>query len=89
MARQNAFSISVLFRDTKETFSVKDVTIQMTIGTLKTQLEVIAGIPKRLQRLMYLDEGECIGPTQRQRHGNVLELLRSSVVSKSITSGSV
>lgn len=68
MTQQKKFSISVLFRDTKETFLVRDVSIQMKIDTLKMQLEVIAGIPKRLQRLMYLDEGDMEDTSTLQHH---------------------
>lgn len=55
--QEKEFSISVIFRDTNEIFAVHNVTIKMTIDELKVKLELIAGIPKRLQRLMYLDEG--------------------------------
>lgn len=59
MPRENEFTISIRFRDTSETFLVNGVTVNMVINDLKVRLELIAGIPKNLQRLMYLDEGGC------------------------------
>nr|XP_039255911.1 ankyrin repeat domain-containing protein 60-like [Styela clava]XP_039255913.1 ankyrin repeat domain-containing protein 60-like [Styela clava]XP_039255914.1 ankyrin repeat domain-containing protein 60-like [Styela clava] len=62
------FSVDVLLKETNEVFTVKNVTVQMTVETLKVNLEIIAGIPKPLQRLMYLDEGDMEDNSTLQHH---------------------
>lgn len=51
------FSVTVLMRETGEIFTVNEVSNQTKIVQLKIDLEIIAGIPTTLQRLMYLDQG--------------------------------
>lgn len=68
MTREKEFSISIRFRDTNETFVVNGVTVNMVINKLKVRLELIAGIPKNLQRLMYLDEGDMEDNSTLQHH---------------------
>lgn len=66
MAKQ--FNIEVRLEDTGERFPVKDVNVRMTIDTLKTHLEIIAGIPKSIQRLMYLDQGDMEDKSTLRHH---------------------
>ena len=53
------FSIKINLVDTAEVFAVKKVCNQTKIKELKIRLELIAGIPSQLQRIMYLDQGNC------------------------------
>jgi hypothetical protein len=43
--------------DVKKKIPIKDVNKDMTIKTLKSNAELITGIPNHLQRLHYIDEG--------------------------------
>ena len=52
------FGIKINLVDTAEVFTVKKVCNQTKIKDLKIKLELIAGIPSPLQRIMYLDQGE-------------------------------
>lgn len=68
MSNTKEFTITVFLKDTNEVFTVKNVTISMTVDALKINLEIIAGIPKPLQRLMYLDEGDMEDNSTLQHH---------------------
>ncbi|XP_020390074.1 ankyrin repeat domain-containing protein 60 [Rhincodon typus] len=58
MAQERSCRLRVYLEDTGETFNLKKCHSNMTIGELKTNLELVTGIPTNLQRLYYIDEGE-------------------------------
>ncbi|XP_072917608.1 uncharacterized protein [Hemitrygon akajei] len=58
MPRQRAFSLRVHLQETGENFQVRSCHDNMTIAQMKSQLELITGIPTNYQRLYYIDEGE-------------------------------
>lgn len=51
------FGLQVLLEETGERFQVPNCRCDMTVGELKAQLDLVAGIPFNLQRLQYLDQG--------------------------------
>ncbi|XP_075701576.1 ankyrin repeat domain-containing protein 60 [Rhinoderma darwinii] len=51
------FTVRVLLQETGEKFSVSGCSRHMKVGELKEELELLAGIPKHLQTLSYLDDG--------------------------------
>ena len=56
-ASTKLFDIKVLLINTREVFTVTAVSNKTEIRLLKIRLELIAGIPSHLQRIMYLDQG--------------------------------
>ncbi|GCB66142.1 uncharacterized protein [Scyliorhinus torazame] len=58
MQHKKTFHLNVRLEDTEETFQLKKGRVNMTIEELKSQLELVTGIPTYLQRLYYVDEGE-------------------------------
>ncbi|XP_038658281.1 ankyrin repeat domain-containing protein 60-like [Scyliorhinus canicula] len=58
MQRKKTFLLNVHLKDTEESFQMKKGRVNMTIKELKSQLELLTGIPTYLQRLYYVDEGE-------------------------------
>ena len=53
-----SYDIKISLGDTSEVFRVTNVSNKTQIHNLKTHLELIAGIPSHLQRIMYLDQGK-------------------------------
>ncbi|XP_056404816.1 ankyrin repeat domain-containing protein 60 [Hyla sarda] len=51
-------SVKVRLLETGENFSVTGCSQRTEIGKLKEKLELVAGIPKKLQSLSYLDDGD-------------------------------
>jgi len=52
------YNIKINLVDTGEVFIVTNVSNKTEIRNLKTNLELVAGIPSHLQRIMYLDQGK-------------------------------
>eukprot|EP00062_Callorhinchus_milii_P002926 gi/632939627/ref/XP_007910785.1/ PREDICTED: ankyrin repeat domain-containing protein 60 [Callorhinchus milii] len=55
---KKAYNLKVRLQSTGELFWVKDSSDVMTITEMKSKLELVAGVPRKLQRLTYLDEGD-------------------------------
>lgn len=58
--KSKGFNVRVLLFLTngiKKIFTVRNVHNSMTIKTLRSDIELITGIPYHLQRLHYIDEG--------------------------------
>ncbi|XP_077113829.1 ankyrin repeat domain-containing protein 60 [Ranitomeya variabilis] len=56
--RDRLFTVKVRLRETGEKFCVAGCSQLVTVGEVKEQLELLAGIPKHLQALSYLDDGD-------------------------------
>ncbi|XP_044155946.1 ankyrin repeat domain-containing protein 60 [Bufo gargarizans] len=52
------FTVNVRLPETGEKFSVAGCSQRMKVGELKEKLELLAGIPKNLQTLSHLDDGD-------------------------------
>jgi len=65
---KGGFDIKVLCSDTSEHFKIKDVTNSTKVLDLKIQIELIAGIPTHLQRVMYLDGGDMEDHSTLRHH---------------------
>nr|CAB3221802.1 ankyrin repeat domain-containing protein 60 [Phallusia mammillata] len=62
------FNIEVYSVETNERFPVKRVSSSTKIHELKIRLELIAGIPTHLQRIMYLDQGDMEDNSTLRHH---------------------
>ena len=54
------FKLSVLFLltgSTKKIFTIPSVQNDMTVQNVRSNIELISGIPYQLQRLRYIDDG--------------------------------
>ncbi|KAM3923005.1 ankyrin repeat domain-containing protein 60 [Leptodactylus fuscus] len=63
------FTVNVRLRETGEKFLVPGCSRRMKVGELKEKLELLAGIPKNLQSLSFLDDGDMPDNSTLQFNG--------------------
>ncbi|XP_067856789.1 ankyrin repeat domain-containing protein 60-like [Heptranchias perlo] len=75
MSPEKFFSLTVRLEDTGEIFQMHKCHDDMTIGDMKSTLELVAGIPTNLQRLFYMDEGEMPDNVTLQFNGIIKDAI--------------
>jgi len=78
MARSSGnFKIFVFIPLTKERFTITDIHLNTTVSELKKKLELLAGIPRILQRLFYLDKDDLLDSSDLRSNDVVMSAILS------------